>query len=99
MTDEVFRIIIAVAVGLACLMFVVQAFVMFGLLKTVRKMERRLQPLTHRAEVVFENLGLASGRLAPMVENATRVMEKLGPVIEKIGPSFEKIAPFIDKLE
>ena len=35
MTEEVFRIIIAVAVGLACLMFIVQAFVMMERPKAV----------------------------------------------------------------
>jgi ABC-type transporter Mla subunit MlaD len=99
MTDDVFRIIIAVAVGLACIMFVVQALVLFGLLRTVRKLEQRLQPLTRRAELLFENLGLATGRLGPMVEDATGIIAKLGPVIEKIGPAFDKIAPFLDKLE
>jgi methyl-accepting chemotaxis protein len=99
MSDEVFRIIIAVTVGLACIMVVVQAFVMIGLLKTVRKMELRIEPLTKRAEPVLENLALVTSKLGPMVDGTSAALQKLGPMIEGAGPVFEKIGPFIDKVE
>jgi len=99
MSDEVFRIIIAVTVGLACIMVVVQAFVMIGLLKTVRKMELRIEPLTKRAEPVLENLALVTSKLGPMVDGTSAALQKLSPMIEGVGPVFEKIGPFIDKVE
>jgi methyl-accepting chemotaxis protein len=98
MTEEVFRIIIAVAVGLACIMVVVQAFVMIGLLRVVRKIEQRVEPLANRAGPVLENLGALTARLGPMVEDATPVLEKLGPMVEKVGLVFDKVGPLVEKL-
>jgi methyl-accepting chemotaxis protein len=105
LTDQVFRIIIAVAVGLACIMVVVQAFVMIGLLKVVRRMEQRFEPLAHRAGPVIENLGAITARIGPVVDDATPMIEKIGTVIEKLGPAvdklgtaFDKVAPLVDKL-
>jgi len=96
MSDEVFRIIIAVTVGLACIMVVVQAFVMIGLLRTVRQMERRIEPLTKRAEPVLENLALVTSKLGPMVDGTSGALQKLGPMIEGASPVFERIGPLID---
>jgi methyl-accepting chemotaxis protein len=98
MTEGVFRTIIAVAVGLACIMIVVQAFVMIGLLRVVRKLEERFGPLANRAEPVMENLGAITARLGPMVEDATPGFERLGPMVEKIGLAFDKIGPLVEKL-
>lgn len=92
MTEEVFRIIITVAVGLACIMVVVQAFVMIGLLRVVRKMEQRFEPLAKRVEPVIENLGAITARLGPMMDNAA-------PLVDKIGEAFDRIGPLADKLE
>jgi len=93
MTEDVFHIIIAVAVGLACIMFVVQAFVMIGLLRVVRKIEQRVEPLVNRAEPVLENLETLTAKLGPMAD------ESVGPLVEKVGAAFEQIAPLVEKLE
>jgi methyl-accepting chemotaxis protein len=98
MTEEVFRTIIAVAVGLACIMIVVQAFVMIGLLRVVRKLEERFEPLANRAEPAIENLGAITARLGPIVDDVAPAFEKLGPMAEKVGLAFEKIGPLVEKL-
>src|SRR5579864_2070791 len=98
MTDEVFRIIIAVAVGLACLMVVVQGLVMIGLLRVVRRIEKRVEPLANRAEPVLENLGAITARLGPMVEDVTPALEQVGPTVEKIGLAFDNVGPLVEKL-
>jgi methyl-accepting chemotaxis protein len=98
MTEDVFRIIVAVAVGLAFLMIVVQAFVMIGLLRAVRRMERRVEPLADRAGPIMESLGALTGRLGSMVEEVAPAFENLGPMVEKISLVFDEIAPLVEKL-
>ena len=98
MTDQVFRLIIVAAVGLACIMVVVQAFVMIGLLGLVRKMERRFEPLADRAEPVIENLEAITAKIGPIMDDVAPAFEKVGPMVEKAGTAFEKIGPLVDKL-
>jgi methyl-accepting chemotaxis protein len=97
MTDEVFRIIIAVSVGLACIMVIVQAFVMIGLLRVVKKIEQRVEPLANRAEPVLENISALTARLGPMVDDATPLVEKIGDVFDRIGPLADKLAIAADQ--
>lgn len=98
MTDQVFHIIVAVAVGLACLMFIVQAFVMVGLLKAIKRIEDRFTPLTARAEPVIENLGAVTAKLGPVVEEATPLLKKAGPAIDRASAALERVGPLADKL-
>jgi len=97
MTDQVFRIIIAVAVGLACIMVVVQALVMIGVFRVVRRMERRLEPLVGRSEPVIENVEGLTARIGPMLDDVTPTLEKIGPMVEKITAAFEKVPPLVEK--
>jgi ABC-type transporter Mla subunit MlaD len=98
MTDQVFRIIIAVAVGLACIMAIVQAFVIIGVYNSVRKLERRLAPLADRFEPVIENINGITARIGPLVDDASPTLEKVGPMVDKITLAFDKVGPLVEKV-
>jgi uncharacterized protein YoxC len=99
MTEEVFRIIIAVGVGLACIMFVVQAFVMLGLLKTVKKVEQRVEGITKTAEPVIADVNVILKKIGPVLEDVSPVVAKIGPLMDKTAVLFEKTGPLIERVE
>ncbi len=83
MSDDVFRIVVTVAVALACVAFLVQAGVAIALFGVIRKMQAKVMPLVDKAEIV--------------VTKASPVVEKIGPVIDQARPIIAKIGPAIDK--
>ena len=82
MPEDVFRIVIAVAVGLACIAFVVQAGVAIALYRVARKMQQKTSPLIERAEAI--------------ATRAVPVIDKIGPVVDKIGPAVDTISPILE---
>jgi len=60
-TEDTFRIVVAAAVALACIAFVVQAAAMFALYRVARRMQQKVGPLADRAEPVI-------GKLGPMID-------------------------------
>ncbi len=98
MSDDVFRIFIAVAVGLACVAFIVQAFLGAAMLRAARAMQKKMEELAKQAEPLIANGGVAMAKIGPLLDQAGPVIEKAGPAIEKIGPAVEKFGPVADKL-
>jgi hypothetical protein len=90
-TEDTFRIVVAAAVALACIAFVVQAVAMFALYRLSRRMQKNVEPLTERAELVI-------GRLAPMIDKIGLAADKVGPVADRIGVVAGKVAPLIDEV-
>jgi nucleoside-triphosphatase THEP1 len=85
MPEDVFRIVVTAAVALAAIAFIVQAALMTGLYRAVRKMEERIG-------------SLAAG-IQAMVEKTAPVIEKMGPVVDKIGPVIDKIGPLVARAD
>ena len=77
MPDDVFRIVIAAAVALACLAFVVQAGVSIALYRVARQMHAKISPLVESSEA--------------LVAKAGPVVEQMGPVFQKAGPAVDKV--------
>jgi methyl-accepting chemotaxis protein len=75
MPEDVFRIVITVAVILACLAFLVQALVAIGIFRVARALQKKVSPLVDHVETI-------STKVVPVVE-------KLGPTIDKTGPAIE----------
>ena len=78
MSEETFRILVAAAVLIACLAFVVQAGIVFALFRLTRKMQDKSDGLMVRAE--------------PLLAKVEPVLDKAGPVIERIGPALDSIS-------
>jgi methyl-accepting chemotaxis protein len=79
MTEDIFRIVVAAAVALACIAFVAQAVVAFALYRVARRMQRTVEPLADRAEPVI-------GKLGPMIDKIGIAVDKIGPVADRVGP-------------
>jgi methyl-accepting chemotaxis protein len=84
MSEETFRIVVAAAVLIACLAFVVQAGVVIALFRLTRKMQARTAGFMEKAE--------------PALAKVESVFDKIGPVIEKIGPALDSINTAAAKL-
>jgi len=71
MSEDIFRLVVTVAVLLACIAFVVQAAVVIAFYKTVRKMQQK-----------FDHMGDA---IEPLIGKIEPVIEKVGPIIDRAG--------------
>jgi methyl-accepting chemotaxis protein len=90
-TEDTFRIVVAAAVALGCIAFVVQACAMFALYRIGRRMQQRVGPLADRAEPVIEKLG-------PMIDKIGLAVDNVGPVAGRIGVVAGKVAPVVDEV-
>jgi len=104
MTDDVFRIVVAVAVGLAALAFVVQAGVVIAFYRGTKKTQQTLMHFAEKAEPIIAKIEPALDQAGPVVERLGATAERMGPVIDQIapllqkaGPAFERIGPAADK--
>jgi ElaB/YqjD/DUF883 family membrane-anchored ribosome-binding protein len=90
MTEDLFRIVVAVAVALACLAFLVQAGIMLALYRLTRKAQENAERFMGKVEPVMS-------KVEPMLDGARGVMDKAGPVIERIGPTIDRLKPAIER--
>jgi len=98
MTEDVFRIVVTAGVVLASLAFVVQAGIMFAILRVTRKAQESAERFTAKAEPVIAGVGPVLDRAGIVIAKAGPVIDRLGPVIDKLGPAFAKVGPTIDKI-
>ena len=94
MPDDVFRIVIAVAVGLACLGVVVQATVVIAFYRTIRSIQTKVESY----ETVVQRIGPVLDRIGPVLEKAGPAIDKIGPTLDRVGPALEKVGPVADHL-
>jgi uncharacterized protein YoxC len=71
MPDDVFRIVIAAAVGLGCLAFLAQAGVSIALYRVARRVHAKVSSLVENSEA--------------LVAKASPVVEQMGPVLQEVG--------------
>ncbi|HXA49803.1 MAG TPA: DUF948 domain-containing protein [Candidatus Acidoferrum sp.] len=90
MDENVFRIVVTVAVAIASLAFVVQAGIMFALYKATRKTAEGAERFIGKVEPVIT-------KVEPLLEKVSVVVERAGPVIDRIGPAIDQALPVIRK--
>jgi ABC-type transporter Mla subunit MlaD len=90
MSEETFRIVVAAAVLIACLAFVVQAGLVLALFRLTRKMQ--------------DQSGALMGKAEPLLAKVEPVLEKIGPALDsinaaaaKFGPAIDRFLPVVDK--
>ena len=88
MSDDVFRIVVTVAVGLGCLASLLVIGVAFAFYRTTRRMQRKVDELAGIIEPVVSKIG-------PVVDKIGPVVDRIGPVIDRIGPVIDSAAPVI----
>ena len=96
MSDDLFRLVIALAVVVACIAFVVQALVAFALYKAIHSIQLRTETLAGKFEPLFEQSGPVIQKVGPMIERAGPVLERLGPMLDRAGQTMEHFGPAID---
>lgn len=97
MPEDVFRIVITVAVALAAIAFVAQAATMAALSRAVRKMQEKTESLMDQAEPIIAQLGPAIEKVQALTGKAGPVLEKAGLAFQQVGPAFEKVGIFLDE--
>jgi len=83
MPEDIFRIVVTVAVLLAAVAFVVQAGMAIAIYGVARKMQHKVSPLLEKAEAV--------------VNKAGPVIDQIGPAIDKVGPVLQRAGPAVDR--
>ena len=91
MTEDTFRIVVAAAVALACLAFVVQAVAMYAIYRVARRVQQKVEPLADRADPVI-------GKLGPMIDKVGLAAGRVGPAADRIGLVAERAAPVVDQV-
>ncbi|HEY1495145.1 MAG TPA: hypothetical protein VGF49_11415 [Candidatus Solibacter sp.] len=91
MSEELFRIVVAVGVGLASIAFVIQACVVFALYRAGRKMQSETSAFIRRVEPII-------AKVEPALDKAGPLIDKIGPVVERIEPVLQKTAVALDKV-
>ena len=85
MPDDVFRIVITVAVVLACLAFLVQAGIAIALYRVASGMQKKVFPLVDSASA--------------LVKDAAPVVAKVAPVIDRVGPAMDSLQAVLTKTD
>lgn len=104
MSDEVFRIIVAVAVSLAALAFVIQAVVVIALYRGTKQTGEKVtqllagaKPILAKVEPVLDRIGPTIDRIGPVIDQIGPALEKAGPALERIGPAADKVGEMVEK--
>jgi methyl-accepting chemotaxis protein len=95
MPEDLFRIVVTVAVALAAIAFLVQAFVAVALYRVIRKTQEKISPLIEKGEIVAARAVPVIEKAAPLLDKARVVVEKVGPVVEKAGPAVEQVTAIL----
>jgi hypothetical protein len=93
MSDEAFRWVIAVAVGLGCVAFLVQAGFVIALYRITKKMQDKVVPLAERAEPILDSAQ------AVFVENRPRIAEMSTEALEVVKTTRKEVARISELLE
>lgn len=83
MPEDVFRIVITVAVALACLAFVVQAGVAIGLYRVASRMQKKVIPVADSVD--------------GLVKDAAPILAKIGPLLDRVGPVLDSAGAVLSK--
>jgi hypothetical protein len=105
MPEDVFRIVVAAAVALAALAFVVQAGVVIAFYRGSKKTQEKVSqfigqagPVLAKVGPLIEDVGPILVRIGPAIDRIGLAIDKIGPAVDKVGPAFEKIGPVADKI-
>jgi methyl-accepting chemotaxis protein len=104
MSEDTFRIVVAAAVLLACLAFVVQAGVVVALYRLTRKIQGKTadfmantEPLLAKVEPVLDKVGPVIDRIGPALDNVAAAALKVGPAMDRMLPVLDKAGVVVDR--
>jgi ABC-type transporter Mla subunit MlaD len=97
MSEENFRIVVAAAVLIASLAFVVQAGIVLALFRLTRKMQGKTAGLMERVEPVLAKVEPVIDRVGPVIERIGPAIDSINAAVAKIGPAIDRFLPVADK--
>lgn len=97
MSDDVFRIVITVAVVLASLAFLIQAGVIIALYSVVSKMQKKMSPVLDRADEIGKAATPVIAKAGVVIEQVRPLIERAGPVLDSAQSVLKKTAAVIDE--
>ena len=97
MSEETFRIVVAVAVLIACLAFVVQAGVMIALFRLTRKMQAKTAGFMEKAEPVLAKVEPVFDKIGPVIEKIGPALDSINAAAAKVGPAIDRFRPVVDR--
>jgi methyl-accepting chemotaxis protein len=105
MSDETFRIVVAAAVAIASLVFLVQAAVVFAIYRLARKTQvettgfmNRIEPVIARAGPTFDQVGPVIQQIGTAIEHIQAAVDKVSPVADSIGLVIARVGPVMDRI-
>jgi hypothetical protein len=99
MSEELFRIIVAVGVGLASIAFVIQACIVFALYRAGRKIQTETGAFMGRIEPVIAKVGPTLDKAGPLIDKIGPVVERIDPVLQKAAIALDRVPPLIEKTQ
>lgn len=97
MSEETFRIIVATAVLIACLAFVVQAGIVLALFRLARKMQGKTAGFMERAEPLLAKVGPVLDRVGPVIGKVGPALDSIKAAAAEVAPAMERFRPVVDK--
>jgi ABC-type transporter Mla subunit MlaD len=97
MPEDIFRVVVTVAVLLACIAFMVQAVVAVAFYKSVRKIQQKVEGLSDKVEPLMAKIEPVIEKVGPMIDKAVPVVERLGPMMDGATQTLERMRPVIDR--
>lgn len=98
MSDDLFRLVITVGVGLAALCVMALTVMMFVLLQSVNRMKKKIDPLIEKAGPILEAVKTTAVELVPRVrEISTDAVEISKSAREQVNRVGELLKDFSDR--
>jgi hypothetical protein len=97
MSEENFRIVVAAAVLIASLAFVVQAGIVLALFRLTRKMQGKTAGLMERIEPLLAKVEPVIDRVGPVIERIGPAVDSIHATVARIGPAIDRFLPVADK--
>jgi uncharacterized protein YoxC len=90
MPDDLFRLVVAIAVMLSCIAFLVQAFMTIALYRVGRQVQQKLAPLIEKGDDAVARAVPMIDRVGPLLDNATVVIQQAGPIMDHAKSAVER---------
>jgi len=97
MSEETFRIVIAAAVLIASLAFVVQAGIVMALYRATRRMQQKSDGLIAHAEPLLDKLEPVLAKISPVIDRIGPALDSVAAAALKVGPTVDRLIPVFDK--
>ena len=90
MPDDLFRLVVAIGVILACIAFLVQAFMVIALYRVGRQVQQKLAPLIDKGEDAVSKAVPMIDRVGPLLDNAAMIVHQAGPLVDQAKGTVER---------